>query len=63
MPVNTELYDLVKEAKKTLREENKPVNAKAVIKHVSAELKMSFSFTTNWKNKSRRNAMLKKKGC
>jgi chromosome segregation ATPase len=34
MPVNTELYDLVKEAKKTLREENKPVNAKAVIKHV-----------------------------
>jgi chromosome segregation ATPase len=34
MPVNTELYDLVKEAKKTLREENKPVNDKAVIKHV-----------------------------
>lgn len=34
MPVNAELYDLVKAAKKTLREKNKPVNAKAVIKHV-----------------------------
>lgn len=34
MPVNAELYDLVKAAKKTLRKENKPVNAKAVIKHV-----------------------------
>lgn len=34
MPIDAELYDLVKAAKKSLRDENKPVNARAVIKLV-----------------------------